>query len=310
MASQNKDYLEALAITVGLKAKFVGSKIFHFSTNLLVKLASTNKNKACDIKKKLLQYKLAEVIIEKDGSETLVLADIRGKMDRHKKPIKVYIEKDKNNNLTLQLKNIESAKKYEATRNNLCRIIEKLILLAHFQICKSCSDCSRALEEGASKEKRRALKKIRGIQKATGKNLDLDSHKRGTSYERLAKVLDCCSKKVQKIINEMIVEDKVVKKYNKTDLHHAKRHSIDYSEKNEQARSQKSTSGKCSVRQIFEEASRELNQFYSRKMDEIDAYKKQNKLTRTFKDKTSIDGNGNFCIYTYSFYANEYELTM
>lgn len=310
MAMQDKEYLDALAITVGLKAKFVSSKIFHFSTNLLVKLMGISKNKACDIKKKLLQYKLAEVIIEKDGSETLMLANIKGKMDRHKKPIKVYINKDKNNNISLQLKNINGVRKYTATKKNLRRIIEKLIVIAHLQICKSCSDCSRVMEEGTSKEKRHALKKIRGIQKATGKNLDLDSHKRGISYERMAKILDCSSKKVQKLINEMVEEDQIIKKFNKTDLHHAKCHSFDYSEKVEQTRSQNIASGKCGIRKIFEEAGKLSSQLYMKKMDDVKSYKKQNNLTRTFKDKSSIDKYGNFCIYTYSFYANEYELTL
>lgn len=310
MAVQDEEYLDALAIAVGLKAKFVGSKIFHFSANLLVKLMGISKNDACDIKKKLIQYKLAEVIIEKDGSETLVLANIKGKMDRHKKPIKVYIGKDKDKNVTLQLKNNCSVRKYKATRKNLRRIIEKLIIIAHLQICKSCSDCSRVMEEGTSKEKRRALKKFRGIQKATGKSLDLDSHKRGISYERIAKILNCSSKKVQKLINEMVKEDQIIKKFNKTDLHHAKRHSFDYSEKVEQTESQKIAFGKCGIRKIFEQASKLSNQFYMKKMDDVKAYKKQNNLTRTFKDKSSIDKYGNFCIYTYSFYANEYELTL
>lgn len=310
MAMQDKEYLDALAITAGLKAKFVGSRIFHFSVELLVNLMNVSKNDACDIKKKLLQYKLAEVIIEKDGSETLVLANIKGKMDRHKKPIKVYINKNENNNVTLQLKNIDGVRKYKATRKNLRRIIEKLIIIAHLQICKSCSDCSRVMEEGTSKEKRRALKKIRGIQKATGKNLDLDSHKRGISYERMAKILNCSSKKVQKLINEMVEEDQIIKKFNKTDLHHAKCHSFDYSEKTEQTKSQKMTSGKCGIRKIFEEAGKLSNQLYMKKMDDVKSYKKQNNLTRTFKDKSSIDKYGNFCIYTYSFYANEYELTL
>lgn len=310
MAMQDKEYLDALAITAGLKAKFVGSKIFHFSVELLVKLMNVSKNDACDIKKKLLQYKLAEVIIEKDGSETLVLANIKGKMDRHKKPIKVYINKNKNNNVVLQLKSIDGVRKYKATRKNLRRIIEKLIIIAHLQICKSCSDCSRVMEEGTSKEKRHALKKIRGIQKATGKGLDLDSHKRGISYERMAKILDCSSKKVQRLINEMVEEDKIIKKFNKTDLHHAKRHSFDYSEKVKQTESQKMTSGKCGIRKIFEQAGKLSNKFYMEKMDDVRTYKKHNNLTRTFKDKSSIDKYGNFCIYTYSFYANEYELTL
>ena len=109
------------------------------------------------------------------------------------------------------------------------------------------------------------------------------------------------------LIKEMIEEDKILVKSNKTDLAYAHKTTYDYDK----------TCGmplpeydKNDIKSIFAACSRVYSDLCLKLMAERENYKKSQIGTRTIREFSGIDENGNYCVWTFCFYANEYKLVI
>lgn len=307
-AKADANFLDALAACLCVKASYVSSTLTHFNQRKLMHLLHCNPTRCKNLYRGMLQYKLCEQAVAPiDKSYYLKMA--KTNVNELFPDSKCYQDKfilHITNDNKIIIGNDESSKEYDITLKNMIRILHKLIMIDYFKVRQYCSDCTRKLEEGTFKEKKAALKKISKMQKS-GKRIDLNSHKRGTSYETLSKFLGMSERYTFEIIKSMIEDDRTLTKKNKTNLKKYHKTTYDYS----MSVKPSCPYFKCKdIKEIFRTAEQMTSQLYNDIDNRKVQFKKNEVRTRTIKDLSCIDKKGNYCVMSFNFFANEYTLNI
>ena len=305
-AYMDDSFLGALAASLCIKAFFVSSTVTNLTQRKLRKILHCNPSKCKKVLGWMIHHNLCEQKVKTDGSYYIIMKKTRTNElfiadGMRASKLKLQITDSKK----IKIGKDRASRVYDVTLKNMERILRKLIMVDYFQVRQYCSDCTKRLEEGTFKEKKAAYKNIGKMQKRNGKRLDLDSHKRGTSYEAMSKYMNKSERYMFSLIKEMIEEDKILVKSNKTDLTNAHKTTYDYDK----------TCGmplpeydKNDIKSIFAACSRVYSDLCLKLMAERENYKKNQIGTRTIREFSGIDENGNYCVWTFCFYANEYKL--